>query len=509
MGLILLALLSPGLVGATLILLSHRLGSRTAVGGALLATLGALAATVAAVATHARIDRPWAGEIGLGWIFESDMISAPLLVLTAGISVLVVLHGLRHAPTGGTPGLYYGLLLLIEFGALSTFWTRDLIVFFIAFEIVLVPMWVLIHRFGDDHDPAARRVAALRFVLYTALGSSIMLAGILAIVTQVGSSDMRAILAAPPQHSQMLIATLLVLGLGVKVPLWPVHSWLPPAHTIAPTAGSVLLAAILLKMGTYGLIRVPLTLTPDGFARVAPLLATLGVVGIIWGGLICLVERDLKRLIAYSSVAHMGFVALALGTNSELGLRAALIANLAHGVISALLFFVVGSLKERWGSVDLAVVRPALRETWPGLGFAVMVGLAASLGLPGLAGFWGEFLAIAAAWNPAGGGTALAVAQSQVSGGSWVVWAAEGAVSTELAFRGLAIVAALGAVLAAAYSLRVAKVIWMGDAAPRDRAGDLSWVELVIVAALILAILALGLFPYAVLPSPSGPAVLS
>ncbi len=511
------ALAIPAVFGSLLILGSRRI--RTGIAGwtALAAALATLAATVTTLGassrgvllTHRRMDE-WA----VGARFATDKISSPLALLTAGITLLVVVHGLRHRPRGGSAGLFFGLLLLVEFGALATFWTRDVLGFFIAFEIVLIPMWVLIHRFGDDHDPAARRAAALRFVLYTAFGSSVMLVGILALVAHAGTSDMGLILGAGvPRETQIWIAGLLVLGLVVKVPLVPFHSWLPPAHTIAPTAGSVLLAAVLLKMGTYGLVRLPLALTPEGFARLGPLLAILGVAGILWGGLICLVERDLKRLIAYSSVAHMGFVALALGTGSGLGLQAALIANVAHGVISALLFVVVGGLKERWGSVDLSVLRPAVRESWPGLGVALMVGLAGSLGLPGLAGFWGEFLAITAAWNPASGGLAAPLvwlqeakqvgwfayspleAQYQLDG---VQISLAGAPPDAVLMRGLAIAAALGAVLAAAYSLRVAKLIWMGEEAPRDRSGDLSPVEAIVTGVLVIAIIVIGLAPYLV-----------
>ena len=192
----------------------------------------------------------------------------------------------------------------------------------------------------------------------------------------------------------------------------------------------MLLAAVLLKMGTYGLVRLPVATVPDGFGRLSPVLAVLGVVGIVWGALVCLVERDLKRLIAYSSVAHMGFVALALAAGTETGLQAALFANIAHGVISALLFVLVGGLKQRWGSVDLLVARPALRETSPRLGFLLVLGLAASLGLPGLAGFWGEFLSVYAAWAPA-------------------------ADRPRGLFVACAVVAAVGAALAAAYALRV------------------------------------------------------
>jgi len=215
---------------------------------------------------------------------------------------------------------------------------------------------------------------------------------------------------------------------------------------------------------------------PDGFARLAPVLAVLGVVGIIWGGLICLVERDLKRLIAYSSVAHMGFVVLALATGSETGLQAALFANIAHGVISALLFFLVGGLKARWGSVDLTVPRPALRESSPRLGFLLVLGLAASLGLPGLAGFWGEFFAVYAAWSPADG-------------------------RSRALFMACAVVAAVGAALAAAYALRVARTVWVGDALQEGErvTPDADGTELGILGVLAASVILLGVFPGIVL----------
>ncbi len=213
-------------------------------------------------------------------------------------------------------------------------------------------------------------------MLFTVLGSSLMLVGILLLVHHQGSSDL-GVLAA--RHGaglsrgvQVSVAALLLAGLGIKVPLWPVHTWLPPAHTIAPTAGSVLLAAVLLKMGTYGIVRLAVATVPEGVAALSPALAVLGVVGILWGGLACLVERDLKRLIAYSSVAHMGFVALALASGSHTGLQAALFGNIAHGVVAALLFFVVGDLKAQWGSADLSVVRRGLRDTAPRYGVTLL-----------------------------------------------------------------------------------------------------------------------------------------
>jgi NADH-quinone oxidoreductase subunit M len=235
----------------------------------------------------------------------------------------------------------------------------------------------------------------------------------------------------------------------------------------------VLLAAVLLKMGTYGLVRLPVAVVPDAFARLAPVVAVVGAVGILWGGLACLVERDLKRLIAYSSVAHMGFVALGLASGTRTGLQAALFANVAHGVVSALLFFVVGGLKERWGSADLAVARAALREVSPRLGFALVVGLAASLGLPGLAGFWGEFLSLYAVWSPA----------EELPLG---------------VFRATAVAGALGTVLAAAYALRVARTVWMGERSTPVIA-DSRGVEWLVVGGLVVAAMVLGVLPQVLL----------
>ena len=471
------AVAAPLVVGLVLVLAGAALRRDWVTRLTLGAALVSAGAAVYAVATHDRLDVAWLPSLAVRLVLRSDGLSAPLVLLTAGVGVLVAVYGMRRIPAGGPPGTFCGLLLVVLGGALATFLAGDALLFFVAFETVLIPMWVIIGRYGDNHDPQARRAAASRFALFTLAGSSLMLVGILLLVVRAGTSDLAALPKAAadlPLSTQTVIAVLLTLGLAVKVPVWPLHAWLPPAHTIAPTAGSVLLAAILLKMGTYGLLRLPALTVTDGFSVLAPALAVLGVVGIIWGGLVCLVERDLKRLIAYSSVAHMGFVVLALATGSEVGLRAAAYGNVAHGVISAMLFFVVGGLKDRWGTVDLASVRPALRETWPRMGFALVLGLAAGLGLPGLAGFWGEFLAMYAAWT-----------QSDPA-------------DHPLLWRWLAGLAAVGAALAAAYALRVLRRVWVGDAvAPADRVtrGDADAAETVVLVALGCAVVLLGVLP--------------
>lgn len=487
---LIVALLLPGTMGLWLACAGRYLGHRQSHRLATAASLLTLVAVVTGVATRPVVDRAWVPALGVRWHFGVDGVSAPLLVLTAAIGALAVLHSGRRVPQGGASSTFHGCLLLVELGALATFLARDAVLFFVAFELVLVPMWVLITRFGDAHQPRVRADAGGRFVLYTALGSTLMLVGILLLVHLAGTADLDTLArragAGLTGSQQTLVAALLLTGLAIKVPVFPLHTWLPPAHTIAPTAGSVLLAAVLLKMGTYGIVRLPLASVPAGFRVVAPVLAVAGAVGIVWGGLICLVETDLKRLIAYSSVAHMGFVAVGLASGTRTGLQAALFANVAHGIISALLFFVVGGLKERWGSADLSVARDALREVAPHLGFALVLGLAASLGLPGLAGFWGEFLAVYAAWSPASG------------------------LPTGL-FRAVAVVAALGAALAAGYALRVARLVWWGDrpevveGEPQVHTPDTAGVERLVVTVLVLGALALGVVPGPLLAVTSGP----
>lgn len=408
---------------------------------AMLASVVTLAACVAAVVTDAHIDKPWVPGLGMRLHLATDGISAPLVILAAAVTLLAVAVSSRQRPKG-TPGLFYGCLLVVLGGAVAAFSVHDAVAFFIAFEVVLVPMWVLIDRFGDA--AADRRRAGWMFVLYTVGGSMFMLAGILLLVVSAGTSDLERLAggaaAALPFPIAMTAGVLLTLGLAVKVPLIGVHSWLPRAHTAAPTAGSMLLAAVLLKLGTYGFIRLVVLPLPVAWRTIAPVIAVLAVVGIVVGGLVCLVERDLKRLVAWSSIAHMGFVMLALAAGQQIGLQAALYGNIAHGVISALLFAVVGALKARRGAVDVDEPMVGLRNSDPRLGFALVVGTAAAIGLPGLAGFWGEILALFAAWGAPHRPGAL--------------------------FHVLTAAAAFGAVLAAAYGVRVLRAVWAGERAP-------------------------------------------
>lgn len=308
---------------------------------------------------QATTDISWIPALNVRIHLGIDGISLPLLLMTALLFFLCALYSYFKFPEGPSPKAFVALLLVLESGTLATFAVLDLLLFFLAFEMVLIPMYFLIARWGG----AQRQAAAWKFILYTLLGSVVMLLGLLLIGLNSGTFDMVALASDNGRelsHTTQLLAVLAIgIGLAVKTPMWPLHSWLPDAHTAAPTVGSVLLAGVLLKMGTYGFVRILLPATPDGMATFAPYLGAFAAIGIVYGSLACLSlarkgnKGDLKRLIAYSSVGHMGFVLLGIASMTPTGVNGALFANIAHGLITGLLFFLVGALKDRYKTADL------------------------------------------------------------------------------------------------------------------------------------------------------------
>lgn len=431
-------------------------------------------------------DTTWIEPLGIGWRLGVDALSAPLVVLTALLTWCCVVALFRRAPTTGAERPLLSLVLLIEAGSLGTFLSLDLIVFFVFFEIVLIPMWFVIAEWGDEHDPAGRRRAATRFLVVTVIGSALVLVAFLLLWAETSSFDLIEIIAARDRidpDRQVLIAVLLMVGFGAKVPMWPLHFWLPDAHSKAPTVGSVLLAGVLLKLGTYGLLRFWYSTVPDGAIEVAPWMGALGVVGIVYGALACLAQTDLKRLIAYSSVGHMGFVLLAVSTLTPQGAAAANFANVAHGAITGLLFFLVGGMKDRVGSTSLEALGRGLYGRAPHLGALFGVAAVASLGLPGLAGFWGEMLTMLAAYSP----------HPDLPQATYLVFM---------------VVAGIGAVLTTAYFVVAVRQVCQG-ATTADALTDVEPDEWVAWAPLVALTVGLGVAPMALLWSADAATVMA
>ncbi|WP_327033902.1 NADH-quinone oxidoreductase subunit M [Micromonospora ureilytica] len=416
-----------------------------------------------------QLDLPWVPGLELRFHLGVDGISWPLVVLTALLTLLCCAYTMWRVPDGGSGRALVALLLVVEVGILGTFLALDLVLFFLFFEVVLLPMYAIIAGWGG----ADRRRAARKFALYTLFGSVLLLVGVYVVVAAAGTADLVTLTggAGMSRGTQLAAFTLLALAFAVKSPLWPLHSWLPDAHTQAPTVGSVVLAGVLLKMGTYGLIRVAVGVAPEGARWAAPVLGVLAVAAILVGSLVCLAQSDVKRLIAYSSVGHMGFVLLGVATLTTVGIQAALIGNVAHGVITGLLFFLAGAVKDRTGTGTLAELS-GLRETAPRLAGLLAFAAIASLGLPGLAGFWGEAFAV--------------IAAVQVGGPLWTT---------------LGVLAAVGGALTAAYFLRLLRQVThnrpspaVGQVGPGLAGAELTaWVPLVLLA------LAIGLAPTLVL----------
>lgn len=481
------ALIAVPLAGATILLLGGQPARRWAWGAGVAVTGVDLVLSLLVVASfdvsrsgtaQHLVDVPWLPALGVHVRLGVDGLSLPLVVLTCLLCFLCAIYSLRHRPEGGSSRAYVGLFLLIQAGLVGTFVALDLLLFFVFFEVVLAPMWFVIAFWGGTSD---RRRSATVFVLYTVLGSIVMLAGFLVVWAATGTTDVLQLASAAgtqmSRSTQLLAALLVGLGLAVKVPMWPLHTWLPDAHTAAPTAGSVLLAGVMLKIGSYGLVRIVLPVLPDATRALAPYLAGLAVVGVVYGALASYAQRDLKRLVAFSSVGHMGFVLLGIATLTTVGVNGAMFGNVAHGLVTGLLFLVAGSLKEREPALDLVDGPRSWYARTPRLGFLLGFGAVATLGLPGLAGFWGEFLPLLGTYRP-------------------------GVVSHDL-YRPLLVLAAVGTLLATAYALRVLRMLGQGPGTTA-RAPDLDVVEASAAAPLVLLVVLLGLVP-SVLLGVTGP----
>jgi NADH-quinone oxidoreductase subunit M len=467
----------PIAAGLAVLLLGDR---RIAVGRwvALVATLAALALCVplwsgfdATTPALQFVERePWIGALNAWYYLGLDGISLPLIVLTAFTTPLVVIA----AWTGieKRPAQYFAAFLVMEGLMIGVFAAADALLFYVFWEAMLIPMFLIIGIWGGS-----RRVyATIKFFLYTFLGSVLMLVALVWLYLQGGSYEIADLHRMPVgMTAQVLIFLAFFAAFAVKVPMWPVHTWLPDAHVEAPTGGSVVLAAIMLKMGGYGFLRFSLPIAPDASRELDWLVITLSLVAIAYIGLVALVQRDMKKLIAYSSIAHMGFVTLGAfvawdilettGTTAGagMGLDGAMVQMISHGLVSGALFFCVGVLYDRLHTRDISAYGGVV-NTMPVFGFFAVLFAMANAGLPGTSGFVGEFLVIIASFKA----------------NFWY-----------------AFVAALTLILGAAYTLWLVKRVIWGEVANDGVASlkDLNAREFVVLATLAVAVIALGVWP--------------
>jgi NADH-quinone oxidoreductase subunit M len=420
----------------------------------------------------------WISVIKSSYFIGIDGISLPLYLLSMVITVLVMIYSWDHVPSPGNPKAFFILMLILQTGMAGTFIARDLILFFVFFELVLLPMYFMIGVWGGEN----RQYASLKFFLYTMFGSALMLVAFLALFFKTGAESFSIPFLIEhgmdiSRTTQIWIFAGMFVGFAVKVPMFPFHTWLPDAHTQAPTQGSVILAAVLLKLGTYGFVRIAIPVLPEAAKAWAPYIGGLAVIGIIYGSLGCLAQTDMKRLIAFSSVAHMGFVMLGISTLTSFGMNAAMFGMVAHGLITGMLFFVAGSVKERYHTLEIKRLSGMLLQM-PKLGWIFGFCAMASLGLPGLAGFWGEFPAILSAYHPAAG------------------------LSVNV-FRVYMVIAAIGTVFAAGYLLWLFQRIAFGEPAAEFAAGhghdedihDVNKFEWMAWSPLLIAIVVFGVYP--------------
>ncbi len=425
---------------------------------------------------------PWIRTIGTNYHVGVDGLSFWLVILTTFIMPIAVISTWNAVEKKRTA--FFVFLLLLESAMIGVFVSLDLLVFYLFFEASLVPMFFLIGIWGGDN----RIYAAVKFFIFTALGSLLMLVAIIALFYMYadqtglgGSFDFVSLLTAlktgqmtiPPQAGTLLFMAF-ALAFAIKVPIFPLHTWLPDAHTEAPTAGSVILAAVLLKMGTYGLMRFNFSLFPDQSREWAWLFITLAIIGIIYGALVAMVQPDIKRLVAYSSVAHMGFVILGMFSFTEMGMQGALYTMLSHGVTTGALFLLVGFIYERRHTREITQFG-GLANVMPIYTTVFVITTMASIGLPLLNGFVGEFLIM------------IGMSQSHALG-----------VTSSVNWNYIAtMLAGTGVIFAAVYLLWMVQRVFFGKVTNEKNKTltDLSWREIGLMVPLIILMVYMGVFP--------------
>jgi NADH-quinone oxidoreductase subunit M len=405
--------------------------------------------------------RPWLGG-AITYAMGVDGISLPFVILTTGLMPISILASWSAIQTRVRD--YMIAFLVLETLMVGTFCALDLVLFYLFFEGGLIPMFLIIGVWGGP-----RRVyASFKFFLYTLLGSVLMLLAIMAMYWQAGTTDIATLLHHSfPLTLQRWAWFAFLASFAVKLPMWPVHTWLPDAHVEAPTAGSVILAAILLKMGGYGFLRFSLPMFPDASAQLAPLIYALSVVAIVYTSLVALVQEDMKKLIAYSSVAHMGFVTMGLFAVTAQGIAGGIFQMVSHGIVSAALFLCVGIVYDRMHTREIAAYG-GLVNRMPLYAFVFMVFTLANVGLPGTSGFVGEFLSLIGTFRV----------------NNWV-----------------ATLATLGTILSAAYALWLYRKIIFGtlEKPALFKIRDIGWREVAIMTPLIVLTIVLGVYPKPVL----------
>jgi NAD(P)H-quinone oxidoreductase subunit 4 len=332
----------------------------------------------------------WVASLGLDYRLGIDGLSLPLVLINGALTLV---SAVCTRDISQRPRIYFALLLLISAAVNGAFLAENLLLFFLFYELELIPLWLLISIWGG----AGRAYAATKFLLFTAVSGMLILGAFLGLALLTGTADFSLTPVLSDRlamSSQLVLLVALLIGFGIKIPLFPFHTWLPDAHTQASTPVSVLLAGVLLKLGTYGLLRFCLGLFPEAWKLVAPVLAIWAAVSVLYGSLAAIAQRDMKRMVAYSSVGHMGMILLAAAAATPLSLLGAVFQMVSHGLISALLFLLVGIVYRKTGTRDLEVLRGLLNPErgLPFTGTLMILGVMASAGLPGMAGFISEFL---------------------------------------------------------------------------------------------------------------------